>query len=177
MTSRLCSMTMTVLPLSTSPCRTRVSGCLRNVGRSWAVSTYTVRRGALRSSDASFTLSLTAGERRCGLTEADISGANPTRVLRCLAMRGCGRRTRCQKLACPGLRDVLALVLDFRFRGCNAVRGRPRRGRTHRAGSSSRSDGAVALTVFAATTLHGEQKHSGLSAHLDSCVSANSVLT
>ena len=148
MTSRLCSMTTTVLPVDrrAAAARRAACGCRRSAARSWARRACRAFAGRapaqLRGElDA---LGLAAGQRGRGLAELDIAEPDVVqRLQRAARSAGCSRRSRSASstLIARTSAIVLALVRDLeRLAVVPRDRCRPRTSRRRRAGSASRSD-------------------------------------
>ena len=145
MTSRLCSMTSTVLPLSTSrPARRGACGCPRSAGRS---SARRGRRWCGRWSGAAarWRASPAAPRRRTASAPAGRAGRSPARRRPGCAGggRSAGRRRRTPRpprSACRAPRRWSCPCSAPRASpGCSGRRGTPRTARRRPAGSSSRS--------------------------------------
>ena len=146
MTSRLCSMVITVLPFSTRPWSTMSSlrmsskcrpggGLVQHVDAA-AVGALLQLRGQL---DA---LRLAAGERGGGLAQPDVAQADVHQRVEVPGDRGEGGEElrRLPRSACSGRpRWSCPCNGPPGSPGCTGRRGRPRRARRRPAGSSSRS--------------------------------------
>ncbi len=165
MTSRLCSMTITVLPASTS--------LLQNVDQLVDIRHMQARRRLVE--DIERAARIAPGQLRrqldalasppesvvAGLAELDIAKAHVLSVLQFLRMlRECWRKTRrLLRPSCPARRRCSCPCISLpASRGCSACPRRPRRGRRHRAESSSRSSARrrPALLAAAALDVEGE---------------------